>query len=106
MLIVLRGQEAATLQRNAHDLQIVGLDDVLKRPFHLRWCRWLCFSIQPERQRTEGVRHRYGTHTEGRRLEARNDFEVSAQLPPHSQDLVRTRVRSRLTHYPRRHGGK
>src|ERR1700730_8382580 len=90
MLIVLWGQEAATPNRNTHDVQIACLDDIRKRPFHLRRCRWLCLTVQPERQRAEVASHRHGTQAEGRRLETWNGLELLAHPPPGGHDMVRS----------------
>ena len=47
MLAILRREEAAALERNLHDLQILRLDEVKERQLHRRLARGLRLAFQP-----------------------------------------------------------
>ena len=81
MLVILRREEAAALERNPHDLQIVRLDEVKERHLHRRLARGFGLAFQPEWQ-LGIVCHGNSARREGGSLNAGHGIEAVVNLAP------------------------
>src|SRR5215469_11609204 len=94
VLVVRIRDEAAAQKWNAHDLQILGLDQVLKRERQVHLARWWRVSLHPKTSLIIAL-HELRALFYGDILRPWNAVHGRAQLPNKGADAIRRLVRQR-----------
>ena len=102
MLVILRREEAAALERNPHDFQILRLDEVKERHLHRRLARGLRLAFQPEGQLGIAL-HGNSASRKGGSLDAGHGIEAVVNLAPSGANGIRGADRGGKRHVEGQH---
>ena len=103
MLVVLRREEAAALERNPHDFQIVRLDEVKERHLHRRLGSKAWVGLPARRAARNRLSRGMDRRREGSGLNAGNGIEAVLNLAPSGANGLRGADRGGKRHVEGQH---